>query len=109
MRLCVRTALRKATILNTIFAGRTSLWRRLRQKGGEQEMSKGKTPQRQASDWNKNHSVGTEVIVWRDNGHALETKTRSEAQVMGDVAVIWVDGLPACYALARVRTKEVIG
>lgn len=54
--------------------------------------------------WNTNHDIGTNVIVKRDNGSEMETRTRSRAAVLsGHSAVIWLDGISGCYLLERVR------
>jgi hypothetical protein len=54
----------------------------------------------EASAWT--HPVGTPVDVRRDGGEIVRTKTRSEAAVIGETAVIWLDGISGCYALERV-------
>ena len=57
-------------------------------------------------EWNEKYFVGMPVIVFRDNGEALETTTRSEAQLLsGHTAVVWVKGLAGCYYLENVRPK----
>lgn len=60
----------------------------------------------QAENWNRDHSVGTDVDVTLDNGEILTTRTRSEAWVLdsGD-AVILVEGIRGGYLLSRVRAK----
>lgn len=59
---------------------------------------------RRCEAWNKVRPVGTEVIVTRDNGEELRTKTRSEAWLLsGHSAVIQLEGVSGCYALDRVR------
>jgi hypothetical protein len=48
--------------------------------------------------------AGTDVVVRKDNGEELRTKTRSSAQMLGGhTPVIWVEGITGCYALDRVR------
>lgn len=60
--------------------------------------------ERQVDDWNAHHQLGTEVIVRRDSGQEVQTKTRSQAWVLsGHSAVIMVDGISGCYSLDRVR------
>lgn len=60
--------------------------------------------------WNEEHAIGTPVIVTRDNGEELRTKTRSAAWVLsGHSAVIMVDGISGCYALERVRPVRPVG
>jgi len=60
------------------------------------------------------HSVGTDVIVTKDDGTEIKTKTRSAAYMLGasgdypgHTAVIQLEGISGCYALDRVR--EAIG
>jgi hypothetical protein len=39
-----------------------------------------------------------------DSGEIRETRTRSEAQVLGGhSAVVWLEGISGCYLLDRVR------
>lgn len=53
--------------------------------------------------WNTRHPIGTPVVVKRDGGQTISTRTRSAAQVLGGhTAVIWVEGISGCYALDRV-------
>lgn len=60
--------------------------------------------QKQCDEWNKAHPIGTSVILTRDSGAVQETKTRSEAQILGGhSAVIWLDGVSGCYSLDNVR------
>lgn len=59
---------------------------------------------RAALTWNVENPVGTEVIVTRDNGDELRTKTRSEAWVLSEhTAVVMVEGIAGGYLLSRVR------
>ncbi|WP_217446575.1 hypothetical protein [Myxococcus sp. CA040A] len=54
------------------------------------------------------HPIGTPVVVKRDNGQELTTKTRSGAELLGGhSAVIWLDGISGCYALERVSLAPV--
>lgn len=63
--------------------------------------------EKQAQAWNEKHAVGTNVLVRKDLGDVLATKTRSEAYVLGGhTAVIMVDGITGCYDLSRVRSVE---
>lgn len=58
-------------------------------------------------DWNYLHRVGVAVRVHRDNGAVLETRTRSDAQLLGGhTAVVWVEGIAGAYALDRVEPVE---
>lgn len=56
--------------------------------------------------WNEQHPPGTPVQVRRDGGEVLETRTRSAAEVAGDVPVIWLEGVRGCYRLDRVSARE---
>lgn len=68
------------------------------------QAARAKSAKQQVDRWNRHHQVGTPVLVQRDNGEILATKTRSEAAVMASgVAVVWVEGIAGCYLLDRVR------
>jgi hypothetical protein len=57
-----------------------------------------------ARDWNTKHRIGTLVEVRLDGGSLKETKTRSEAWVMGGhSAVVMLEGIAGGYSLRRVR------
>lgn len=60
---------------------------------------------KECADWNRDHPIGTHVVVTKDLGEKLETKTRSAAQVIpsGWTAVVWVEGIVGCYLLSRVK------
>lgn len=59
--------------------------------------------QRQCKDWNAANPVGCDVVLTKDNGEKLHTRTISEAQILsGHTAVIWVEGVSGCYLLDRV-------
>lgn len=54
--------------------------------------------------WNARHNEGTPVRVKLDGGKVIETKTASQATVLGGhSAVIWLEGISGCYALERVE------
>jgi hypothetical protein len=54
-------------------------------------------------DW-ETVPVGSEVIVTKDDGSEVRTKTRSGPELMGGhSAVIWLEGVSGCYHLKRVR------
>ncbi len=53
--------------------------------------------------WNHYYKIGTRVLVTRDNGKEFATKTRSQAQLLSEVAVIWLKNIAGCYRLDRVR------
>jgi hypothetical protein len=53
--------------------------------------------------------IGTPVVVIRDNGEALSTKTRSEPwQTHGGIWVVMVEGIAGFYRLDRVRPLESV-
>lgn len=54
-------------------------------------------------EWNRNHPVGTPVIVKRDSGVEERTTTRSVAWKLGLEPVILLEGISGCYSLKRVR------
>ena len=55
-------------------------------------------------NFNLKYPVGTEVVVKRDSGEKLRTKTRSAAWMLsGHTPVIMVEGISGAYALDRVR------
>jgi hypothetical protein len=55
-------------------------------------------------NWNKSHPVGCKVTVWTDGGKAIQTKTISQAWLLGGhSAVVSMEGITSCYALERVR------
>jgi hypothetical protein len=57
--------------------------------------------------WNAAHATGTPVTVRMDSGELRETTTRSRAILMCGSAVVWLDGIPSCYALSHVTAREV--
>jgi hypothetical protein len=58
----------------------------------------------QINRWNARYPVGTRVVVTRDNGSEIVTRTRSGAQLLsGHTAVIFLEGISGCYLLGRVR------
>jgi hypothetical protein len=60
--------------------------------------------QAQCDSWNAANPVGSIVILSRDDGVKLRTKTKSEAQMlMGHTPVIWLEGVNGVYLLDRVR------
>lgn len=62
--------------------------------------------QKQCDDWNAVNPIGTRVIVKKDVGTNVHTKTRSEAQVLsGHSAVVWLEGIAGCYGLDRVSRE----
>lgn len=61
--------------------------------------------QRQVRDWNTAHPLpGVPVIVRLDDGSEKETRTQTEAMILGGhSAVIMLDGISGAYSLNRVR------
>jgi hypothetical protein len=58
--------------------------------------------------WNFQYPVGTAVIVTKDLGEQVRTKTRSAAQQLpSGTPVIWLDGIAGCYRLDRVEAEVV--
>lgn len=54
--------------------------------------------------WNKEHPAGTAVVVTKDDGAEVHTRTRSEAWVMpAGHPVVLLEGVSGGYALERVR------
>lgn len=55
--------------------------------------------------FNHMHPIGTPVEYWRGRreGPGAMGETRSEAQLMGDSAVVWITGVSGCIALTHVR------
>lgn len=52
----------------------------------------------------KDTPVGTEVLVRKDDGTEVATRTRSGPELLGGhTAVIWLEGIGGCYSLGRVR------
>ncbi len=59
--------------------------------------------QQQVEAWNREHPVGSKVLVTRDNGETLETTVKREAELLGGHSpVAWVDGISGCYAISRI-------
>jgi hypothetical protein len=59
-----------------------------------------------AKNWK--HPIGTPVVLRKDDGTLVKTKTRSDADLIGGRAVIWLEGISGCYDLSRVTPVEVI-
>ena len=53
----------------------------------------------QVDRWNREFPIGTEVVVKRDSGDWTQTKTRSQAEARGRIAVIFLEGIGGYYAL----------
>jgi hypothetical protein len=57
--------------------------------------------------WNKKHAVNTPVIVALDSGEEKKTTTASEAWLLGGhTAVVMLEGVSGCYALAKVQPAK---
>ena len=56
--------------------------------------------------WNSENPPGTAVIVIKDDGTHIHTKTTSQAELLGGhTPVVWLDGISGCYSLNRVITE----
>lgn len=67
-------------------------------------MAKQKTGQQQVEEWNAANPVGTAVLLQRDNGDIITTKTRSAAWLLsGHSPVVQVEGIAGAYFLPRVK------
>jgi hypothetical protein len=70
-------------------------------------MANNKAAEELCERWNKLHSVGTAVTVYKDAGDGmLETVTRSEAWAVCGQAVILVVGITGGYSLKRVAVRR---
>lgn len=56
-----------------------------------------------ASRWDAANPVGTRVMLVRDNGDVVFTRTRSKAGMVGNRAVVWLEGLRGCFDMDNVR------
>jgi len=78
-----------------------------------QKRDRKREPQAQkdlVAKWNESYPIGTPVSVTKDRGETKETKTRSEAWMLGQssrsqghTAVVMVEGISGCYSLERVK------
>ncbi|MCR4319755.1 MAG: hypothetical protein NUV74_05390 [Candidatus Brocadiaceae bacterium] len=60
-----------------------------------------------ASEWNEWYEIGYPVLVKKDDGSVVQTKTRSEAWELGHgQAVIKLEGISGGYSLDRVQAME---
>lgn len=63
--------------------------------------------QKTCDAWNTAHPVGTAVVLKRDNGVSMDTKTRSEAYVCeAGYPVIFLEGVSGYYLLDRVTATS---
>ncbi|ASY69355.1 hypothetical protein [Sinorhizobium fredii] len=59
--------------------------------------------------FNRRYPIGTDVLLKKDDGSMIETKTRSRAEVLsGHSAVIWLEGISGYYLLSRVTPIAAI-
>lgn len=65
------------------------------------------SPQMIVGAWNEHHQIGMDVIVTKDDGGEIQTKTRSSAWLIGSIPVIQIEGVAGCYALDRVRRASL--
>jgi len=58
-----------------------------------------------AHKWNKTFPVGTRCRYWTGvrSGIGKLSRTRTEAQVVGGHAVVWIEGQTGCIALSHVE------
>ena len=60
-----------------------------------------------AKTWNEKYPIGTAVVVLRDNGNELHTKTRSEAWTLDSGHdVVKVHGIAGGYKLERIAPDK---
>ena len=58
--------------------------------------------------FNQTHAVGTPVRYWSGikEGDGKLSKTRSQADLMGGTAVVWLEGVSGCIALSHVEAVK---
>jgi len=63
------------------------------------------SPTRLCAKWNERFPVGTKVRYWTGvrEGSGTVSVTRSEAQLLCNTAVIWIEGVSGCVALSHVE------
>lgn len=60
--------------------------------------------ERLVAEWNAKYLVGQPVIVTKDDGDEIVTKTLHEATLLGGhTAVCWFEGITGAYLLERAR------
>jgi hypothetical protein len=60
-----------------------------------------------ASAFNKVHQVGSAVYYRNDHNKIIETKTRTEASVLGGhTAVVWLEDVRGCVDINRVSPRQ---
>lgn len=66
--------------------------------------------QRQVDRWNASQPIGSPVTLRMDGGKIIETKTTTEAQLLGGhTAVVWLEGVRGCYGLDAVSPLNLPG
>lgn len=55
--------------------------------------------------WNKRYPVGQPIEILGD-GAVTRTRTRSKADAMDRIPMVWVENSPHAYALSRVKAVE---
>lgn len=74
--------------------------------GGRSQVKSQWEQEKEVMAWNERYPPGTPVRVRLDSGEVLETKTRSDAQMLGGhTAVVWLDGIAGAYLLERVTAE----
>lgn len=74
----------------------------------DSDMRRNRKEQRDLVKRWKDVPIGTEVIVTKDDGQEIRTRTRSGPELLGGhSAVIWLEGISGCYALYRVRKIDI--
>lgn len=60
--------------------------------------------QNDVDDWNRKYPPGTEVTLRKDDGSTVDTRTTTNAQLLGGHSpVVWLFGFSGCWALHRVK------
>jgi hypothetical protein len=62
---------------------------------------------RLAEKWNAENSSRTPVVVLRDGGCEVQTCTRSYAWLVGDTAVVLLDGMTGGFRLDRCKAVRI--
>lgn len=75
--------------------------------GRELNMNRAAKQAKLVENWNLAHEVVIPVAVKKDDGTSFNTTTRTHADLLGThTAVIWVEGISACYLLERVTALD---
>jgi hypothetical protein len=62
--------------------------------------------QRKVDAWNQGYSPGKQVVLTKESGEKVVTRTVSEAHVMCGQAVIWLEGVAGCYSLDSISPAQ---